>query len=212
MQAVGRCLLKVGSVSGWAELSFLMLTAAFWSVTGDLKLLCVEHKFLMLRALRCGWLCVCARGRLGTGSHPQPLSCVAGAILEVPLAPGLAGGGGFPRNLSPSFPWCASLCHGGIWVQDRASCRDLGLDEPCLGLGAALHSVHQPGRVAADSSSSTKAHPSPLAALANPTWAWASCSGRVWELPCRLRERLIPLTCFKGGGQVVFLPLSPSLL
>lgn len=58
MEAVGQCLLKVGSVPGWAELSFPMLTAAFWSVTGDLKVLCLEHKFLVLRALRCGWVCV----------------------------------------------------------------------------------------------------------------------------------------------------------
>lgn len=58
METVGQCLLKVGSVSGWAELSFPMLTAAFWPVTGDLKVLRLEHKFLVLRALRCAWVCV----------------------------------------------------------------------------------------------------------------------------------------------------------
>lgn len=52
---------------------------------------------LCLFVLGAGW------GQAGTGSHPQPLSCAARSILEVLLAPGLAGGGGFPRNLSPSF-------------------------------------------------------------------------------------------------------------
>lgn len=62
MEVVGQCLLEVGSVSGWAELSFPMLTAAFWSVTGDLKVLCSEM-----------WMFVsdCARGKLGTGRDRQ---------------------------------------------------------------------------------------------------------------------------------------------
>lgn len=120
MEAVGQCLLKVGSVSGWAELSFPMLTAAFWRSEGAVLRAQIPGAEspemwlgLCLVVLGAGW------GQAETRSHPQPLSCAAGAIPEVPLAPGLAGGGGFPRNVFPSFPWCVSL-PWWIWVQDRA--------------------------------------------------------------------------------------------
>lgn len=62
---------------------------------------------LCLIVLGAGW------GQAGTGSHPQPLSCAAGAILQVPLASGLAGGGGCPRDLCPPS-LCVCLCHGGF--------------------------------------------------------------------------------------------------
>lgn len=90
MEAVGQCLLKVGFVSGWAELGFPVLTAAFWCVAGGLKVLCSEHEFLVLAALRCGWVCVwLCSGQVGdrqrqAATHSLCRSYPGGALSSRP--------------------------------------------------------------------------------------------------------------------------------